>query len=83
MISSSHTCGPGPKSPENPTSHEAFETSETARCFIVGDGSLGYRAYRLSGGNCKTMKLQGRGNNVRDNRPDNVRENGRLDKRVE
>lgn len=41
------------------------------------------RSYRLSGGNCKTMRRQGRGNNVRDNRPDNVPENGRLDKRVE
>lgn len=41
------------------------------------------RSYRLSGGNCKTMRRRGRGNNVRDNRPDNVPENGRLDKRVE
>ena len=29
------------------------------------------------------MRRRGRGNNVRDNRPDNVPENGRLDKRVE
>lgn len=46
-------------------------------------GMLVGRWYRLSGGNCKTMRRQGRGNNVRDNRPDNVPENGRLDKRVE
>lgn len=41
-------------------------------------------AYRLSGGKLQNNEAEaGRGNNVRDNRPDNVPENGRLDKRVE